>query len=95
MATSPQYLTVDDFERQYGHESGWEYWFGEAIQKSKPTWAHAILQQLIPELISQAGYVTGPEVDLRASPDWRPRLTFSCMLKRESRQTLTTSLRVI
>jgi hypothetical protein len=24
MATVPQYLTVDDFERQYGHENSWE-----------------------------------------------------------------------
>jgi Uma2 family endonuclease len=85
MATAPQHLTVDDFERRYGHENGWEYWFGKAIQKPMPTWAHAILQQLIAELIRQAGYVTGPEVDLRASPDWRPRPDVSCVLKREGR----------
>jgi Uma2 family endonuclease len=85
MATAPQYLTVDDFERQYGHENGWEYWFGKAVQKPMPTWAHGILQQLIAELIRQAGYVTGPEVDLRASPDWRPRPDVSCVRKREGR----------
>jgi Uma2 family endonuclease len=85
MATAPRYLTVDDFERQYGHENGWEYWFGKAVQKPVPTCAHGIFQQLIAELIRQAGYVTGPEVDLRASPDWRPRPDVSCVRKREGR----------
>jgi hypothetical protein len=32
---------------------------GRLAQKPSPTWAHAILQQLIAELIRQAGYVTG------------------------------------
>jgi Uma2 family endonuclease len=85
MATAPQHLTLDDFERRNGHENGWEYWFGKAVQKPMPTWAHAILQQLIAELIRQAGYVTGPEVDLRASPDWRPRPDVSCVRTREGR----------
>jgi Uma2 family endonuclease len=85
MATAPQYLTVDDFKRQYGHENGWEYWFGKAVQKAIPTWAHAILQPLIAELIRQAGYVTGCEVDLRASPDWRPRPDVAFVLTREGR----------
>lgn len=83
MAAAPQSLGVDEFERLYGHESGWEYWFGRAVQKPTPTWAHAILQQLIAELFRQAGYVTGPEVELRASSDWRPRPDVSCVRTRE------------
>jgi hypothetical protein len=57
MATAPHYLTVDEFERLYGHENGWEYWFGKAVRKPIPTWAHGILQQLVAELILEAGYV--------------------------------------
>jgi hypothetical protein len=33
----------------------------------------------------QAGYVTGPEVELRASADWRPRPDVSCVRNREGR----------
>jgi hypothetical protein len=40
---------------------------------------------LISELIRQAGYVTGPEIDLRARPDWRPRPDISCVQKREGK----------
>jgi Uma2 family endonuclease len=94
MAAAPQCLTVDDFERQYGHENGWEYWFGEAVQKPTTTWAHSILQQLIAELIRQAGYVTGPEVDLRATPDCRPRLDVSGVLKREGRYSRTLAIAI-
>jgi Uma2 family endonuclease len=83
MATELQHLTVSDFERLYGQENGWEYWFGKAVQKPMATWAHAILQQLIAELIRQAGYITGPEVDLRASPEWRPRPDVSCVRSRD------------
>ena len=64
------------------------------MQKPSPTWAHAILQQLIGELIRQAGYVTGPEVDLRASPDWRPRPDVSCVRKREGRYPTTLNIAV-
>ena len=94
MATAPQHLTVDDFERLYGHENGWEYWFGRAVQKPRSTWAHAILQQLMAELIRQAGYVTGPEVDLRARPDWRPRPDVSCVRIREGRYPSTLDIAV-
>jgi Uma2 family endonuclease len=94
MATAPQHLTIEDFERLYGNENGWEYWFGKAVQKPMPTWAHAILQQLIAELIRQAGYVTGPEVDLRARPDWRPRPDVSCVGSREGRYPNTLDIAV-
>ncbi len=94
MATAPQHLTVEEFERLYGHESGWEYWFGKAVRKPMPTWAHGILQQLIAELICEAGYVTGPEIDLRARSDWRPRPDVSCVRKREGRYPSTLDIAI-
>jgi len=83
MASPAQYLTIEAFDSQYGHENGWEYWFGQAVQKPMPTWAHAVLQPLLCELIRQAGYITGSEVDLRARDDWRPRPDVSCVRKIE------------
>jgi len=85
MAGIAQYLTMEAFDVRYGHENGWEYWFGQAVQKPAPNWAHAVLQSLLCELIREAGYVTGSEVDLRARPDWRPRPDVSCVRKIEGR----------
>jgi len=94
MASPAHYLTIEAFDRQYGHENGWEYWFGQAVQKPMPTWAHGTLQQLIAELIRQAGYLTAPEVDLRARPDWRPRPDVSCVRKIEGPYPTTLDIAV-
>jgi Uma2 family endonuclease len=73
MATATTHLTLEEFDQQYGHESGWEYWFGEAVRKPVPTWYHAILQIVLSNLLFEAGYFAGGEIDLKVDPDWQPR----------------------
>jgi Uma2 family endonuclease len=83
MSALPSPLTIAEFERLYGSEPGWEYWFGKAIRKPVPTWFHAVLQGILTELLYRGGYLSGSEVDLRARPDWRPRPDVAGALKLE------------
>ncbi len=73
MATAIQPLTVEEFHHRFdGVKPYYEFWYGEAVQKSMPTWLHSVLQRLITELLSKAGYKAGQEVELRIDPDWQP-----------------------
>jgi hypothetical protein len=85
LSALPSRLTREEFDRQYGHEAGWEYWFGKAVRKPVPDWMHGLLQALLCELLYRAGYKAASEVDLRARPDWRPRPDVSAVLKMEGR----------
>jgi Uma2 family endonuclease len=71
--TTASHLTLQEYDRLYGHESGWEYWDGEAIRKPVPTFLHGLLSVLLCDLLRQAGYFSSFEVDLHASADWSPR----------------------
>ena len=73
MTPTATHLTVDEYYRVYGHESGWEYWFGEARRKPMPTHLHGVLAGLLFDLLHLAGYVTAVEAELRNDPNWRPR----------------------
>jgi Uma2 family endonuclease len=73
MATVADKLTVAEFEKQYGHEKPYyEFWHGEAVQKSMPTWIHGLLQGILRDLLSKAGYRAGLEVKLKIDPDFHP-----------------------
>lgn len=73
MALVATQLTVGEFDRIYGHEAGWEYWFGEARRKPVPTFLHGVLQIVLAELLRLAGYISTVESDIHSDPDWRPR----------------------
>ena len=74
MATAPQtLLTLEEFDARYGSEPGWEYWFGEAVRKPVPTWYHGVLQVVLANLLLEAGYFSGSEIDLKVDPRWQPR----------------------
>jgi Uma2 family endonuclease len=66
-------LSLDEYHQRYAGENGYEYWFGEVVRKSVPTWLHSILQAILVDLFDKAGYVSGSELDLRIDPDWEPR----------------------
>ena len=45
MATAIDLLSVEEFRQRYADEKPYyEYWFGEAVQKTVPTWLHSLLQ---------------------------------------------------
>jgi Uma2 family endonuclease len=73
MAPGATSLTLDEYDRVYGSEAGWEYWFGQVRAKPVPTQLHGLLQTLLAELLRLAGYVSIVEADLRIVPGWSPR----------------------
>jgi Uma2 family endonuclease len=74
-------MTVEQFERQYGQEKPYfEYWFGQPVQKSMPTWIHSMLQKIIMRLLDDAGYESGAEVKLKISADFQPLPDVSAVL---------------
>ena len=50
---------------------------------SLPTWLHSILQALLAEVLTWAGYTAGSELELRIDPDWEPKPDVSAALKIE------------
>ena len=72
MASLATKLTLAEFEQQYGREKPYyEYWNGQAVEKSMPTWMHGLLQIIIGKLLVEAGYRTGAEVKLKIDPDFQ------------------------
>ena len=66
-------ITREEYERLYGHESGWEYHFGEIRRKPVGTFLHGVLAILLGDLLRFAGYYSAVEVDLRLTEEWSPR----------------------
>jgi Uma2 family endonuclease len=73
MATVTQPLSLEEFRSRYRQQKPYfEDWFGEAIQKTTPTWLHAVLQGIMCEALQRAGYKSGSKVELRIDPHWEP-----------------------
>jgi Uma2 family endonuclease len=74
-------MTVEQFDRQYGQRKPYfEYWFGEPVQKARPTWIHSLLQKIIMRLVDEAGYESGAELKLKLSPHFQPLPDVSAVL---------------
>ncbi|HTU46614.1 MAG TPA: Uma2 family endonuclease [Terriglobales bacterium] len=75
MATVAEKLSFLEFQAKYesDDDTSYEYWCGEAIKRSMPTWIHGALQAIISELLRKAGYIAGSEVELRIVPDAHPK----------------------
>jgi Uma2 family endonuclease len=73
MATQSAPLTLEEFHRLYdGRKPAYEYWFGRAIQKPMPTLLHSLMQAALILLLEKAGWISGPEVRLKASKEAEP-----------------------
>ena len=73
MAAAPDYLSLDQFERLYGREKPhYEYWFGEAIQKSMPTSLHGLVQAILCMFLLRRDWVAASEVRLKLSDVAQP-----------------------
>lgn len=73
MAAGTTLLTLEEFHGRFAHEHGYEYWFGEVVQKGMPTWLHGLLQAILAEFFYKLGYASGSEIELRIDPNWQPR----------------------
>jgi Uma2 family endonuclease len=72
-ATQENLLTLDEFRTRYaGQKPYYEYWAGEAIQKSMPTWLHGLIQKILMFLLDGIGYESASEVSLRLDPAYEP-----------------------
>ena len=66
MATALNTLTVSQFDAQYSQAKPYyEFWRGEAIQKSMPNWIHGLLQRILMQLLCDAGFEAASEVKLK------------------------------
>ena len=74
MVAVAENLTLAEFQARYENsDRSYEYWYGRAIPKGMPTWVHGILQRIVMELLTEAGYIAGSEVELRIDPGARPK----------------------
>lgn len=81
---STVHVSLEEFQTRFANQGPYEYWFGEVVQKSVPTWLHAMLQLLLGEIFYEQGYFSGSELDLRISPDFQPRPDIAASLQLES-----------
>ena len=73
MASAAQFLSLQQFEQAYGEEKPYyEYWFGEAIQKTMPTSLHGTTQGVLFMLLTKRGWRASCEVKLKLSPFCEP-----------------------
>lgn len=72
-AVAEQKLSLAEFHDRYdGEKPYFEYWDGEAVQKSMPTGLHALIQKLLLILLDSLGYDSGAEVTLKLDPAYEP-----------------------
>jgi Uma2 family endonuclease len=72
-AVAEQKLSVQEFHARYdGEKPYYEYWDGEAVQKSMPTRLHALIQKILQRLLDGIGYDSGAEVTLKLDPAYEP-----------------------
>jgi len=68
MATAVPFLTLEQFDEIYeGQKPYYEYWFGQAVQKSMPTSLHGTTQILVGALLMARGWKVASEVKLKLS----------------------------
>ena len=73
MAARPVPLSVEEFHRLYdGAKPAYEYWFGQAIQKSMPTNLHGLIQFVLATLLKSAGWNPNIEIRLKVIREAEP-----------------------
>ena len=72
-AVAERKLSLQDFHARYdGEKPYFEYWDGEAVQKSMPTGLHGLVQKILLQLLDAMGFESGPEVTLKLDPAYEP-----------------------
>jgi Uma2 family endonuclease len=72
-AAATHFLSLKEFEARYGDRKPYyEYWYGEAYQKSMPTILHSVVQFILNRPLVARGYFAVAEVGLRLSELARP-----------------------
>jgi Uma2 family endonuclease len=72
-ATKEGLLTLEEFRVRYaGEKPYYEFWAGEAIQKSMATGRHGLIQKVMMRLLDDIGYESLSEVTLRIDTEYEP-----------------------
>lgn len=72
-AVAEHKLSLHEFHaRHAGEKPYFEYWDGEAVQKSMPTLLHSLIQKILVLLLDAMGFDSRPEVTLRLDPTYEP-----------------------
>jgi Uma2 family endonuclease len=72
-AIAEQKFSVQEFHARYdGEKPYYEYWDGEAVQKSMPTYLHGLIEGILRQLLNGIGYVSAVEVTLKLDPAYEP-----------------------
>jgi Uma2 family endonuclease len=72
-AVAERKLSLEEFHARYdGEKPYFEYWDGEAVQKSMPTGLHALIQKVLMRLLDAIGFESFSEVTLKLDPDYEP-----------------------
>ena len=76
-------LSIDEYHQRYAEDKRAEYWFGEVRYKSVPTWLHSLLQGILVQVFTDAGYASGSELEFRIDPEWEPKPDVAAALRVE------------
>lgn len=72
-AAKERKLSLEGFHARYGEDKPYfEYWDGEAVQKSRPTRLHSLIQKTLVKLLDALGYDSGQEITLKLDPAYEP-----------------------
>jgi Uma2 family endonuclease len=72
-AVAERKLSLQEFHDRYaGEKPYFEYWDGEAVQKSMPTRLHALMQEILVRLLRAMGYDPGNEITLKLDSAYEP-----------------------
>jgi Uma2 family endonuclease len=72
-AVAERKLSLEEFHARYdGEKPYFEYWDGEAVQKSMPTRLHALIQEILVRLLRAMGYDPGNEITIKLDPAYEP-----------------------
>jgi Uma2 family endonuclease len=73
LAVAERQLSLEEFHARYdGEKPYYEYWDGEAVQKSMATFLHGLIQGILIQLLRGLGYVSASEVTLKLDPAYEP-----------------------
>ena len=65
-------LSPEEFHARYsGEKPYFEYWNGEAVQKTSPTRLHSLIQEILVRLLDTMGYDAGISKSIRLTSRYR------------------------
>src|ERR1022692_16424 len=72
-AVEERKLSPEEFRARFaGEKPYFEYWNGEAVQKSMPTRLHSLIQEILVRRLGAMGYDAGQEITLKVDPAYEP-----------------------